>query len=49
MKVQITVSATEKELNQAAIARLKRVSNVLREHNYEVDLIFTPLQVVKIK
>jgi hypothetical protein len=47
MKVEIKVTATEKELNQAQQARLKRISNVLRENGMEVELVFTPLQVVK--
>ena len=47
MEVEIKVTATEKELNQAQLHRLKRISNVLRENGFEVEITFTPLRIVK--
>ena len=47
MKVEIRVTATEKELNQAQQARLKRISNVLRENGMDVELVFTENLIIK--
>ena len=47
MKVEIRVTSTEKELNQAQLQRIRRAANMLKANNIEVELIFTPLQVVK--
>jgi len=44
MKVQLKVTATEKELTQAQLHRLKRAANMLRENDMDVELVFTPIQ-----
>ena len=47
MEATIKVSATEKELNQAQSQRLRRVANVLREAEMEVEIIYAPQMVIK--
>jgi len=47
MKVEIKVSATEKELNQAQSQRLRRMANVLREAGFEVEITHAPQMVIK--
>ena len=48
MKVTITIDKPEDSLNQAQQHRLKRVANVLRDNDMEVEVVYTPARALKI-